>query len=127
MASAETVLCTFLSRPLSFWFAVAKATVGQVPGGSLRAPLSDGIRSAADPSSLAHLHVSTGGCSHCGCKHEGDQNSDELVPAEAAGDILVNGFLPATQNLCPGEREVGPEPIGLERLAVGDATSTAAP
>jgi hypothetical protein len=109
-------------------FAVAKTTVAQIPEGLLCAPLPNGIRSGADPTSRVRPHYNrTGGCSHCGCKHQGDQNSDELVPDEAAGDILVNGFLPATQDLCPGEREVGPEPIGLERLAVGDATSTAAP
>ena len=109
-------------------FAVAKTTVAQVPGGSLRAPLPDGTRSAADPSSRVRLHHdSTGGCSHCGSKHQGDQNSDVLVPAEAAGDLLVHGILPATQGLRPGEREVGPWPIGLERSSVGDATSTAAP
>ena len=76
-------------------FAVAETTVAQVPGGSLRTPLPCGTRSAADPSSRVHLHHgSTGGCSHCGCKHEGDQNSEELVPAEAAGDLLVCGMLP---------------------------------
>src|SRR5271169_1366108 len=95
-------------------FAVAKTTVAQVPEGSLRAPLPDGIRSAADPSSLAILHGKTSGFSLGGCKHHGDQNSDLLVPAEAAGDILVHGFLPATQDLRPGEREGGPEPIGFE-------------
>ncbi len=109
-------------------FAVAKTTVAQVPEGSLRAALPDGVRTAADPSSRVRLHDdSTGGCSHYGCKHRDDQNSDVLVPAEAAGNLLVHGFLPATQDLRPGEREVGPEPIGLERESVGDATSTAAP
>ena len=104
-------------------FAVEKTTVGQVPGGSPRAPLPDGIRSAADPSSRARLHGSTVGCSHCGCNRQGDQNSD--VPAEAAGDLPVRRIQPAAQDLRPGEREVGLEPIGPERSLVGDATSTA--
>ncbi len=109
-------------------FAVAETTVAQVPGGLLRAPLPRGTRSAADPSSRVHLHHdSTGGFRNCGSKHRGDQNSDVLVPAEAAGDLLVHGILPATQGLRPREREVGPQPIGLERSSVGDATSTAAP
>jgi len=106
-------------------FAVAKTTVAQVPGGSLRGPLPDGIRSAADRSSRVRLnHDSTGGCIHCGCNHQGDQNSDALVPAEAADELILRGFLPATQDLRPpGEREVGPEPIEL----IGDATSPATP
>ena len=108
-------------------FAVEKTNVGQVPGGSPRAPLPDGIRSAADPSSRARPHGSTVGCSYCGWKHQGDQNGDELVPAKAAGDILAHGFLPATQDLRPGEREVRPWPIGPERSSVGDTTSTASP
>jgi hypothetical protein len=109
-------------------FAVAETTVAQVPGGSLRAPLPWGTRFASDPSSRVHLHHdSTGGCSNCGSKHRGNQNRDVLVPAEAAGDPLVRGILPATQGLRPPEGEVGPQPIGLERSSVGDATSTAAP
>jgi hypothetical protein len=109
-------------------FAVAKTTVAQLPGSSPRAPPPDGIRSAADSTSRVRLHHdSTGGCSHCGSKHQGDQSSDLLVPAEAAGELLVRGILPATQGLRPGEHEVGPGPIGFEGPSVGDATSTASP
>jgi hypothetical protein len=80
-------------------FAVAKPTVAQVPRGSPRTPLPDVIRSAADQSSRVRLHYdSSGGCSHRRCKHEGDQTSDVLVPAEATSDLLVHGFLPATQD-----------------------------
>jgi hypothetical protein len=107
-------------------FAVAKTTVAQVRGGSLRAPLPDGTHSTADPSSRERLHHDSG-CNHCGSKHQGDQNSDVLVPAEAAGDLLVRGILPATRGLRPGERKVGPEPIGLERSSVGNVASTASP
>src|SRR5271169_5089438 len=97
-------------------FAVAETTVAQVPGASLHAPLPCGTRSAADPSSRVRLyHDSTGGCSNFVSKHRDDQNSEALVPAEAAGDLLVRGILPATQGLRPREREVGPQPIGLER------------
>jgi hypothetical protein len=109
-------------------FAVAKTTVAQIPEGLLCAPLPNGIRSGADPTSRVRPHYNrTGGCSHCGCKHQGHQNSDVLAPAEAAGDLLVRGILPATQGLRPGEHEVGPGPIGLERSPVGDSTSTASP
>jgi hypothetical protein len=100
-------------------FAVAKTTVAQVPGGSLRAPLPDDIQSVAAPSSRVRLgNDITGGCSHCECTHQGDQNSDVLVPAEAAGDPQMHGR--ATQDLGPGgERGAGPELIE----AIGNATS----
>ncbi len=109
-------------------FAAAKTTVAHVPGSSPRALLPDGTRSALDPTSRVRLHhASTGGCSHCGSKHHGNKNDGELVPAEAASDFLVRGTLPATQGLRPGERELGPGPIGLEGSSVGDATSTGSP
>jgi hypothetical protein len=109
-------------------FAVAKTTVVEVPGGSFRAPLPYDTQSATDPSSrVRQHHDSTEGCSHCGSKHQGDRSSDVLVPAEAAGDFPVRGILRARQGLHPGEREVGPEPIGLERSLVGDVILTASP
>ncbi len=84
-------------------FAVAETTVAQVPGGPVPAPLPDGTPSAADPTSWVRLHHdSTGGCSRCVSKRQGDQNSDALVPGQAAGDLLVRGIQAATQSLRPG-------------------------
>jgi hypothetical protein len=108
-------------------FVVANTAVDQVPGSSLPALPPDG-RSAADPSSRVRLHHDgASGFGHCGCKHQGDPNNGTLVPAEAAGDLLMHGFLSATPDLRPGVRDVVTGSIGRERSSVGDATSTSSP
>jgi hypothetical protein len=109
-------------------FVVETTTVNQVSGSSLSEPLLDGTRSAADPSSQVLLHRD--GSSDFvpyTCKHQGGQNRDVLVPAGGDGGLLIHGFVPAARDLRPCEREVAPEPIGLERSSIGNAKSTAAP
>ena len=107
-------------------FVVENKSVDQVPRSSLPAPLPDDARSAADGSLGLRLHHDgASGFGHSECKHQGDQNNGLLVPAGAAGNLLMHGFLAATQGLHLGEREVGTGSIRLERSSVGDATSPA--
>lgn len=103
-------------------FVVAKTTVDQVLGSSLPALPPDG-RSAADPSSRVRLHHDgASGFSRCGCKYQGDQNCDVLATAETVADPMAREFLSAMR-----EGEVGPRPIELKTLSVGDTISTALP
>jgi hypothetical protein len=47
-------------------------------------------------------------CSYRGRQYPGDENGDFAVPAEAAGELLAHGFVPALLTLPPELRRIEP-------------------